>query len=408
MIDIEAADQITRPLMPSMGEEEGSDDPAAGSAIPIDDADQLVEVSASEGSGADPAADSAIPIDDADQLVEVSAFEGSGHEITRQTGTVEAAQDAEPPPDRRRSVAERLAGPPADRNVMGAVATAVDPERLPLLALFRDLPQESRDLLVERAELVEYRDNGRLVEVGEPVDRLMLLIDGVIRVLNDSAAGDTTDVAGFRTGELIGEFEFLTGAPSRVAIQTEGPANVIEIHRADLDRMRKEDATLDDTVERLLKERIVNDLIDRSPVFSSLTGEQRGELAERFFPLAVGQGEVLLRQGDINRRLFIVKTGELVVDGRGTGGAGRLLLSSGDFFGFVSTVLGRPVQVAVVAAAPSSLLVLPEQEVYRLVASNKGVARAARREALERGDAPISVHTIGGLGGLAIRHPEPD
>lgn len=307
--------------------------------------------------------------------------------------------------EQRVSAMERFRGetPPA-RTVVGPAPDHFILSDLPSNLLTDRLPKAAREALFQRLLYVEYTDEAAVMDAGRELDALMLVQDGVVRVINGPLVGDATDLCRMSDGELIGAFEFLTRSQSRVSLQAEGRVGMLELPRAASDELRREDAQIGDAIRSILRERLVSNLMDRAPIFASVNSDQRRELASRFFAVDVESAEPILQQGEINRRLFLLQSGELVVDSRG-GKGGRMTLHPGDFFGFVSTLLGRPVQVAVVASAPSSLLVLPEQEVYRLVAGNKGVARAARREAVERGDQPISVHSIGGLGGLVVRRP---
>ncbi|MFT6399466.1 MAG: CRP-like cAMP-binding protein [Bradymonadia bacterium] len=307
--------------------------------------------------------------------------------------------------DQRVSAMERFRGEsPPERTVVGPAPDHFVLSDIPPNPLTDRLPKAAREALFSKLVYVEYTDEAAVIDAGRQLEALMLIQEGVVRVVNGPLAGDATDLCRMSEGELIGAFEFLTRSHSRVSLQAEGRVGMLELPKAASDELRREDAQIGDAIRAVLRERLVSNLMDQAPIFASVSTDQRRDLAGRFFTVDVESAEPILQQGEINRRLFLLQFGELVVDSRG-GKGGRMTLHPGDFFGFVSTLLGRPVQVAVVASAPSSLLVLPEQEVYRLVAGNKGVARAARREAVERGDQPISVHSVGGLGGLLVRRP---
>ncbi len=334
-----------------------------------------------------------------------------GASMFRSTGpTHVGGDDLSPRPtsgfEQRVSATERLRGePPLARTVVGPAPDHFTLSDIPANPLTDRLPRPAREALFRRLLYVKYTDEAAVIDAGRQLDALMLVQDGVVRVVNGPLVGDATHLCRMSDGELIGAFEFLTRSHSRVSLQAEGPLGMLELPRVASDELRREDAQIGDAIRAVLRERLVSNLMDRAPIFASVRTDQRRDLAGRFFTVDVESAEPILQEGEINRRLFLLQSGELVVDSRG-GKGGRMTLRPGDFFGFVSTLLGRPVQVDVVASAPSSLLVLPEQEVYRLVAGNKGVARTARREAVERGDQPISVHSIGGLGGLLVRRPE--
>lgn len=306
--------------------------------------------------------------------------------------------------DHRRSALNPFLDDPdtveSGRRSLGPAEVHLSVEDLPACPFVAGLSAPARHRLLEHLEFVAYTDGEPIVHAERPLDRLVLLYDGVAAV--DTATGGDR----FAVGQWIGAFDALASvAPTATAV-AEGPTRTLELRRERFATLARNDQELGNAFNGLLRETVVRQLLSRAPLFQSLTREQRDGLASEFFALDVEPGEVVLKQGGINRRLFVLLDGQLAIDSRGAERPfGRMALEPGDFFGFVSTVLGRAVQVAVEATEPSRLLVLSEQEVYRLVAANKGIARAARREAVERGDAPISVHRVAGLGGFVVRRP---
>ena len=85
-------------------------------------------------------------------------------------------------------------------------------------------------------------------------------------------------------------------------------------------------------------------------------------------PLHVGAGELVVRQGDEGKRLYVVEAGALDVVVTGEEGA-RLpvaRLGPGSHFGEMSLLAGAPVSADVVAAEPSTLYALSAEEFDRL------------------------------------------
>lgn len=268
---------------------------------------------------------------------------------------------------------------------------------VPANPLFERLPRGARGTVFEACDVVRYAPGAEMVREDASVDRLIVICEGTVLAGPDEV---------LEAGRLLGEYEFLAGMPARGRAVAGSTVTTLELSRQQADTFRSSDPQINDAFVASLRDRVLHDLMSRAPLFASLSVEQRRDLSARFFSLAVGPGETVMQTGDINRRLFVLQSGELVLDGRGgAGGLGRVTLQAGDFFGYVSTVLGRPVQVGVVSSSSAVLLVLPEQEVYRLVAGNKGVARAARREVVERGELPVSIEAVSGLGGLRSRRP---
>ncbi|MFT4703206.1 MAG: CRP-like cAMP-binding protein [Bradymonadia bacterium] len=274
---------------------------------------------------------------------------------------------------------------------------------VPRNALFDLLDGGTVERFLSRAQVVTYSNGEPLLHAGQAVDRVMLVLSGIATYQRLAEGSEPTRL---EAGDWIASFEFAAELEVPVTVFAEGSTKVLELSRDAAAKLRLADRSFDSAMSRRLESIVVDDVLRNSPLFHSLSSEQREDLRERFFTLDVQSGEVILKKQGINRRLFVVLSGQLVVESRGIDRQfHRMPLRAGDFFGFVSTVLGRAMQVSVHATDDARLVVLPEQEVYRMVAANKGVARAARREAVERGDAPISVHRVSGMLGLEVRRP---
>jgi CRP-like cAMP-binding protein len=312
--------------------------------------------------------------------------------------------------DVRRSPANPFLDDPgsgaAGRRSLGPAEIHIAAEELPQHPMLATLSTASLTRLLENLELVEYTADAVVLEEGEVTDRLLFVHSGLVYAEPEGQLGKR-ELPECTAGAAVGLFEFFSGAPVRATVTAAAPTRCLELRAERADVLVRNDPQLAEAVARAHVDSMTSALLERAPLFQSLSDDQRGALRSAFVPVDVQPGEVVLKRGAINRRLFVLLEGQMVIDSRGAERPfGRMPLVPGDFFGFVSTVLGRAVQVAVVATDHARLLVLPEQEVYRLVAANKGVARAARREAVERGDVPISVHQLGGHGGFSVRRPD--
>ncbi|MCB9520443.1 MAG: cyclic nucleotide-binding domain-containing protein [Myxococcales bacterium] len=306
--------------------------------------------------------------------------------------------------ERRRSAAARASSRGADARLPQGSAQLVAPAAVRDNAVMSRVGDALARELLSAGQIVGYPDTAPIVVAGKPVESLIFLLDGGARVHD---GGPAPAAPAYQSpGQLIGEFEILGGALPRATVTAAGPTRTVEVPAAAVASLRDRDPDFRDVLGAALRDTVIDDLMARATLFASIGPEQRREIATRFFSLDVESGEIVVQRGQINRRLLVVLDGQLVVDGRGGNRVfGRMNLGPGDFFGYVATVLGRPAQVTVVAASRASILVLPEQEVYRLVAAHKGVARAARREAVERGEIPVSVMTVAGIGGPLLRVP---
>jgi CRP-like cAMP-binding protein len=112
--------------------------------------------------------------------------------------------------------------------------------------------------------------------------------------------------------------------------------------------------------------------LSRAPLFEGLTKQELVQLARMSDDLEVPAGQVLCREGEIGREVFVIVDGEVTVARRGkrpvTGRAG-------EFFGEISIVEHLPRTATVTAKTPVRLFVLTGQSFRSVLHECPGVER---------------------------------
>jgi CRP-like cAMP-binding protein len=91
----------------------------------------------------------------------------------------------------------------------------------------------------------------------------------------------------------------------------------------------------------------------RIALFGSLPGERLAELAKRMERKSVAPGEVLVKQGDLGERFYVVLSGLLEVTQAGRGKIN--LLRPGDYFGEVALAMRMPRTASVRVVTPATV-----------------------------------------------------
>ena len=94
-------------------------------------------------------------------------------------------------------------------------------------------------------------------------------------------------------------------------------------------------------------------------LFADFTGPQLEEIVHTFDEAWFGEGERILRQGVSGSNFYVIVDGVASVR---VGGVERRTLTTGDFFGEISCLLGDVPVADIVAARPLRCLVLPCHE----------------------------------------------
>ena len=113
-------------------------------------------------------------------------------------------------------------------------------------------------------------------------------------------------------------------------------------------------------------------------VFAELDGEHLRALAERLRPRILKRGEVLFREGDGGRELYIVRSGTVLVSKQVRGNVEQVLarLGPGELLGDMSLFDGAPRSATVTAESDAAVLCL-DRESLRLFTEASPQAAAA-------------------------------
>lgn len=114
------------------------------------------------------------------------------------------------------------------------------------------------------------------------------------------------------------------------------------------------------------------DLLRNVPLFGGLSQRHLSEIARHADEVSVDQGKVLARQGAIGREFLVIVDGSARVEQNG-----RLIaqLATGNFFGEMSLIDGRPRTATVIAETPMVLLCIHVRSFGHLLESVPGLQR---------------------------------
>jgi CRP-like cAMP-binding protein len=139
-------------------------------------------------------------------------------------------------------------------------------ERLGLLSkcdLLRHLPPEEIEAILPYVRPRRLDADEILFRVGDHGDALYIVAHGSVRVLADSQESATTasrPIAILGEGQAFGEMALLTDGPRTATIRAAANTELLEIGKADFDRLVKKDWVLANAVQQLSHERAISNL----------------------------------------------------------------------------------------------------------------------------------------------------
>ena len=131
-------------------------------------------------------------------------------------------------------------------------------------------------------------------------------------------------------------------------------------------------------------------IIDCVPMLTPLSLAAKEHLATTLVPVSVAAGDVVIREGDVGDRFYIVADGELEVVSEGL----HVTAGAGDYFGEIALLRDVPRTATVRAAADSRLYALERGDFLAAVTGHSEVRAAGEAIAAERlaGRAPSAAH----------------
>jgi hypothetical protein len=121
-------------------------------------------------------------------------------------------------------------------------------------------------------------------------------------------------------------------------------------------------------------------VLERVPMFAPLSIVAKEHMAATLTPVSVAAGDVVIREGDLGDRFYIVVQGELEVVGAGV----HTTAGDGDYFGEIALLRDVPRTATVTALTDSQLYAMDRDDFLAAVTSHSGVHAAGEAVVEER------------------------
>lgn len=199
-------------------------------------------------------------------------------------------------------------------------------------------------------------------DTGVLIDQLVLARQRVERVY----------LAGLADGDFFGEFSFLAERPRSATVEAVTDGVLLEIERSDVEHIAAVDPGFTAPLLNFYKERVVELMMAKSPVFSLLAPDDRRALLDTALMVDVDDDAVIVQEGTKNDSLYFIKRGEVEVFRKDSGGLSIFInkLGSGQFFGEIAALKNTPRTVSVRAIGAVSLFQIDGKKLAAIVDQN--------------------------------------
>ena len=304
-----------------------------------------------------------------------------------------AARVASPLPTTEIATPDLTAAPPPGlvERALGRAAHATDgfaawPPALHAIPLFSELSEAAFRRALSTVTLQRLPADTLVIREGEPGKSFFFVASGELLVFSTDTFGRPTELARLHENAVFGEMALLSAQPRSASVRSVGEVDVFELGRQSLAAVADEVAAVTHALHGFTRDRLLGNLMVRSPFFRPFDRQQQRELLRRFTSHDVAPGTVIIHEGEPGRGLFVVLTGELEVTRKGEEGASQSLgtLHGGEVFGEISLLRKSATSATVVASRQSTVLFLGSEQVDRMVQAFPALRRYLEQLAVDR------------------------
>jgi serine/threonine protein kinase/CRP-like cAMP-binding protein len=258
--------------------------------------------------------------------------------------------------------------------------------------LLRNLSGEAFATLAFQAPLRVFEEGAKILEQGASGRAMYLIAAGRALVYATNAQQGRVYLSSLTAGDFVGENGFFTGAPRSATVEALYPVEAFEIHPALYEKLMGRDPAAQSVMLKFYKERIVDVVLAKSPIFGLLPNDDRRAIIDRFDLTTFEAGQIIINEGELSDQIYLIKDGTAEVFTT-QGGTKRPLstLGPGTLFGEVAALRRIARTASVVASTKLEALRLGSADFHAILGAKPDVRQkvlevvAARvRENLDR------------------------
>ncbi|MDF1555512.1 MAG: cyclic nucleotide-binding domain-containing protein [Deferrisomatales bacterium] len=269
---------------------------------------------------------------------------------------------------------------------VGERATEAAP--LPEIPLFSALEAEAFQQVIAKLVPVELETGGVLFREGDPGESIFIVTSGAVRV----SRGELF-LAELGEGTFFGEGAFFSHEPRGADVVASEPSELLEIRREDMEDLVLRHSEVADALAEFYRQRVLDGVLAATPLFRNLDARERKHVAGRFELVAVTEGTEVVREGERDRSLYLIKQGAFAVMTTPPGGAAPCELARlgpGSFFGEVAVVGDTPRSATVRALEAGEVLRISGEHLDPLLSEHPELRHLLEQTRNERAAATVA------------------
>ncbi len=250
---------------------------------------------------------------------------------------------------------------------------------LPKIPLFSDLDADAFVELLEVIDVVSAKAGEVILDPSDVLPVVYVIVKGEAKVLRD-VEGEQVELARMEEGDFFGEFRLLTGRDVHARIVAHSDMELLALSSDVIHTLGARHPRIWDVLWEFYYARMLNNLLAASKMFRPLDAAARSRIAKAFELREVVAGDTFLKQGDLCTHLFLVLSGEVIVERRSDGVSQQLAtFREGEFFGVASSLGNEPYSADCTAVRDTMLHCLPAEAFQTVTDEFPEVMREVQR-----------------------------
>jgi ATP-binding cassette subfamily B protein len=241
------------------------------------------------------------------------------------------------------------------------------------------MTRDARQLVEDSFVSVSYPFGSVIVREGDPADAFCVLVAGTARVVTHGERGEEVSLNKLGPGDGFGELALLEEGTRSATVRASSEVRALRLDRSVFAALVRNDPEIRAELELQVRHHYLRDLLRVHSIFARLSPSVLASLIGELRPREFQPDELVVREGDAARGMFIVKDGRLhtyqVRDGKPVDVA---FLRIGDVFGEASLFSGVPRRATVRAVTTVALFELDADAFQRLLSEHEELTELVR------------------------------
>jgi CRP-like cAMP-binding protein/Fe-S-cluster-containing hydrogenase component 2 len=232
------------------------------------------------------------------------------------------------------------------------------------LDCLRGVPPRELARLLERATFRSFPTGATVLGQQRQSRFLFLVLRGTLQLRLRDKDGREVLMGVLGRGDCCGEGPLFGDFFRRMSALAQSNCQLLQVPLAELRADLGDTPMLAAALRQVYKRRMLECTLARVPILGQLFPMERLALANLLRPAHAPRGETIIAQGEAARALYLIESGQVVVQ---QGGTTIATLGEGDFFGEMALLTSNPHRADVRALTPTDLLALPAADFAHLI-----------------------------------------